>query len=255
MAYSGYMSSSQSPEGRAKSRASREKGSPGRLTDRITRDLRELILDHVIAPGTILLQTQWAERLQVSRTPLREAFRILEQDGLVRVSNGNRTVQVVRFSHQELKDLYEVREVIDGLAAQLLAVQGLSPSLEAELGDLLNAMDSAAEPFDPATWFPAHVAFHLRIAEACGNTRVRQQESLIKMTSFSLHAYLADLPPSGEKLQRIIDVASRQHWSIYDALRSGSGDLAEMAACRHIRATLKSDLIAEATEQPEARVS
>jgi GntR family transcriptional regulator, vanillate catabolism transcriptional regulator len=222
-------------------------GSPERLVDRITKDLRELILDNKIPPGAVLIQTEWAEKLQVSRTPLREAFRILEQDGLVQVSNGNRTIQVVQFSDRELRDLYEVREVIDGLAARLLAVKGLEPDTDAGLADLLATMDSAADPFDSATWFSAHMAFHLRIAQACGNARVRQQESLIKMTSFSLHSYIAGLPPGSERLETILEVASRQHRSIYDALRAGSGDLAEMAACGHIRTTLKSDLIAGAT--------
>lgn len=235
-----------------RSKVSRKEHDSGRLVNRITQDLRELILEHKIVPGTVLIQTEWAEKLQVSRTPLREAFRILEQDGLVRVSNGNRTIQVVQFSDNELRDLYEVREVIDGLAARLVANQGLSADLDAELDDLLEAMDSAAEPFDPSTWFSAHTAFHLRIAETCGNTRVRQQESLIKMTSYSLHSVLADLPPSGERLQRILEVASRQHRSIHDALRSGSGDLADMAACSHIRTTLKSGLIAGATVRAEA---
>src|ERR1700728_4434439 len=115
------MSTDLSPGQRAKSKGLRKDSSPGRMVDRITEDLRELILDNKIPPGGVLIQTEWAEKLQVSRTPLREAFRILEQDGLVQVSNGNRTIQVVRFSDGELRDLYQVREVIDGLAARLLA--------------------------------------------------------------------------------------------------------------------------------------
>jgi GntR family transcriptional regulator of vanillate catabolism len=236
-----------SPRQRAKSNGVRKDSSPGRLVDRITEDLRELILDNKIPPGAVLIQTEWAEKLQVSRTPLREAFRILEQDGLVQVSNGNRTIQVVQFSDRELRDLYQVREVIDGLAARLLAAKGLEPDTDAGLAGLLAAMDAAADPFDPAAWFSAHTAFHLRIAEASGNARVRQQESLIKMTSFSLHSYIAGLPSASAKLETILEVAGRQHRSIYDALRSGSGDLAEMAASGHIRTTLKSDLIAGAT--------
>lgn len=206
-----------------------------------------MILDHRIAPGTLLLQTEWSEKLRVSRTPLREAFRILEQDGLVRASNGNRTIQVVQFSEDELRDLYEVREVIDGLAARLLAVRGLNDEVDDELAGLLAVMDTAADPFDPASWFSAHMRFHLRIAEASGNSRLRQQLDLITMTSFSLHAYLAELTPTEQKLRRVLETGGSQHRAIYDALRSGSGDLAEMAACRHIRMTLNSGLIAGAT--------
>ena len=224
----------------------------GGLVDGITHQLREMILEHEIAPGTLMIQTEWAERLNVSRTPLREAFRILEQDGLVRASNGNRTVEVVQFSADELYDLYEVREVVDGLAARLLADRGLSDSVEQELAELLTAMASSADPFEPAAWFSAHMGFHLRIAEMCGNSRVGQQRNLIRMTSFSLHAYLADLPVSGDELEQVLAVADHQHRSIFNALRSGNGDRAEMVACRHIRTTLRSDLITRATEAIDA---
>ncbi|WP_165604984.1 GntR family transcriptional regulator [Mycolicibacterium elephantis] len=217
----------------------------GRLVDGITAQLREMILDHTIAPGTVLLQNEWSERLQVSRTPLREAFRILERDGLVRVSNGNRTIEVVHFASREheLRGLYEVREVLDGLAARLLANAGLQDETALELDSLLEEMDEAAQPFDSSRWFSAHMAFHVRIAESCGNSRLRQQLDLIRMTSLSLHAYLGELSSAGDRLADMLTTAAKQHHAIVAAIRSGNGDLAEMAACQHIRTVLDSDLI------------
>lgn len=213
-----------------------------RLVDDITRQLRDLILEHEIEPGTTLLQTEWAERLKVSRTPLREAFRILEQDGLVRVANGNRTIEVTRYTPDELYDLYEVREVIDGLAARLLAEQGLADDLDRELRQLLDEMDDATEPFEPAKWFPAHTAFHMRIAESCGNRRLRQQLNLIRATCFSLHAQLTD-NIKNENLAHVLDITRDQHEAIYRAIRDGDEARAEATACRHIRATLEGGLI------------
>jgi GntR family transcriptional regulator of vanillate catabolism len=210
-----------------------------RLVDGITEELRERILDHHIAPGTELVQTEWAEKLQVSRTPLREAFRILEQDGLVQVSNGNRTVRVADFSGPELRDLLQVREVVDGLAARLLAAQGMSADVERDLVEHLEAMEGSSDPFAPAVWFAADLAFHLHIAESCGNGRMGQQLGLIKITSFALHSYLGALEPGGEELERFVDLARRHHRTIYDAIRSGNGDLAEMAASQYIRSMLK----------------
>ncbi|WP_301122061.1 GntR family transcriptional regulator [Mycolicibacterium fortuitum] len=217
----------------------------GRLVDGITATLREMILDHSIAPGTVLLQTEWSERLQVSRTPLREAFRILEQEGLVRVSNGNRTIEVAQFTSRadELRGLYEVREVLDGLAARLLATHGFPDETAGELEALLGEMDAAMQPFDSGRWFSAHMAFHVRIAESCGNSRLRQQLDVIKMTSVSLHAYLGELSPTDARLVDALTTAGKQHRAILDAVRSGNGDLAEMAACQHIRTVLQSDLI------------
>jgi GntR family transcriptional regulator of vanillate catabolism len=236
------------PRSRKKPPKSAPRKQGGRLVDHITQELRQLILDRKIAPGTVLIQTEWAEKLQVSRTPLREAFRILEQDGLVQVSNGNRTVQVVSFSEQELRDLYEIRQVIDGLAARLLATKGISPKQDAELVELLDVMESARKPFDPATMLAADIAFFLKIAEFCGNSRVAQQASLIKMTNYSLHSYLTELDPSSESLERILEATSRQHRSIYAAIKSGDGDLAELAASHHINATLNSGLITRAAK-------
>lgn len=234
---------------RSKTRSGKSKPNPraagGRLVDGITATLREMILDHSIAPGTVLLQTAWSERLQVSRTPLREAFRILEQEGLVRVSNGNRTVEVVQFTSRadELRGLYEAREVLDGLAARLLAIQGLSDETAGELDVLLDEMDAAMKPFESARWFSAHMAFHVRIAESCGNSRLRQLLDVIKMTSVSLHAFLGELAPTDPRLTDVLTTAGRQHRAILDAVRSGNGDLAELAACEHIRTVLNSDLI------------
>lgn len=253
LVYRGSMSAKK-PARAANRRITDGDASRGRIVDRITQDLRDRILDHTIAPGTVLIQTEWSEKLKVSRTPLRESFRILEQDGLVRVSNGNRTVQVVKFSATELKELYEVREVVDGLAARLLAQRGLEPELDGELAGLLVTMSSSVSPFDPAAWFSAHMAFHLRIAEASGNSRVWQQRSLVKMTSFSLHSYLAELGPNSQRLQRILEIGGKQHRAIYDAIRSGNGDLAEVAACGHIRTTLNSGLIVGAADSADAGV-
>lgn len=222
--------------------------------DGITATLREMILDHRIAPGTVLLQNEWAERLQVSRTPLREAFRILEQDGLVRVSNGNRTIEVAQYTSRgdELRGLYEVREVLDGLAARLLATHGVPEGAAEELQASLDEMDTAVKPFDSSRWFSAHMAFHVRIAELCGNSRLRQQLDVIKMTSLSLHAYIGELSEDDSNLTELLTTAGKQHRAIFDAVCSGNGDLAEMAACQHIRTVLDSDLIGAAAGRTDS---
>src|SRR5579862_4729146 len=97
-----------------------------RLVDDVTDRLRSMIIDGTLAPGTTLLQIDLAERLGVSRTPLREAFRILEYEGFVRIANGNKTLEVVDLSDDDIIELYQFREVIDGLAARLAAKRGIS---------------------------------------------------------------------------------------------------------------------------------
>ena len=218
-----------------------------RLVDDVISHLRQLILDQELPPGTALLQTELAEKLGVSRTPLREAFRILEREGLVKVANGNRTIEVARFGAAELRDLYEVREVIDGLAARLLARNGLSEELDGELRTLLAVMDET-EPFQPSSWFEAHLGFHVRIATCCGNSQLHSMLNLIRMTTLSLHGPLHDRAELAVgELEEILRVAQEQHYAIYESIRSGDERSAESHARRHIRATLHSNLIEQAT--------
>ena len=218
-----------------------------RLVDDVISHLRQLILDQELPPGTALLQTELAEKLGVSRTPLREAFRILEREGLVKVANGNRTIEVARFGAAELRELYEVREVIDGLAARLLARNGLSEELDGELRTLLTVMDET-EPFQPSRWFEAHLGFHVRIATCCGNSQLHSMLNLIRMTTLSLHGPLHDRAELAVgELEEILRVAQEQHYAIYESIRSGDERSAESHARRHIRATLHSNLIEQAT--------
>ena len=214
------------------------------LVQSITDRMRTLILDHELAPGTVLLQTEWAERLGVSRTPLREAFRILEGDGLVTVTNGNRTVQVVRYTVDELRDMYEIRSVIDGLAAKLLAMSILKPDVDQALQGLLERMNNSSHPFAPAEWFSAHTDFHVLIARECGNRRVRGMEVLIRSTCMSLHtAMVRSVEFDETSLRRVLDTGNRQHSNIYRAIAERDAEAAQNTACLHIEVTLMSGLI------------
>lgn len=76
-----------------------------RLVDRVTERPRDMIVNGELEPGRPLLQVRLPERLGVSRTPLREAFRNLQRDGLVRVMNGNQTVEVVEMTPTELVEM------------------------------------------------------------------------------------------------------------------------------------------------------
>jgi DNA-binding GntR family transcriptional regulator len=110
--------------------------------DDVAERLRELILGGTLLPGQQLLQTQ----LGVSRTPLREAFRLRERDGLIRTSNGNNTVEVVELTNDEIEELYDLCMVLDGLAARCVAETGMDDALSAEISTALADMAGAAVP-------------------------------------------------------------------------------------------------------------
>lgn len=93
-----------------------------RASDRAYRALREAILDGELAPGTVLGEVDWATKLGVSRTPLREALSRLVADGLVSGSAG-RGLEVAEFSTEHVAELYELREALEEHAAKIAAAK------------------------------------------------------------------------------------------------------------------------------------
>ena len=94
-----------------------------RLVDEIQDHLREQIYAGRYPPGTRLLQEQIAEELDVSRTPLREALRVLEHEGLLSLTRGN-GVEVVSVQRKRFLDALVLRAVVDGAAARTVAQRG-----------------------------------------------------------------------------------------------------------------------------------
>ncbi|MFE9327544.1 GntR family transcriptional regulator [Nocardia sp. NPDC052278] len=217
---------------------------PTRLADEIAEVLRRLILQGELRPGQQLLQIQLAERLGVSRTPLREAFRLLEQDGLLRISNGNKTVEVVDVDPEKLIETYQVREVIDGLAARLAARQGLSEAasrrLELSMDRMAAAADRTGGP-DLAEYGVAHADFHLSVGAESGNSRLHEFESLVRVsTQIQLTRYLQrGGDDRSDVVRRVIEADRRQHREILVAIAQRDSAAAERAAERHIAATVE----------------
>jgi GntR family transcriptional regulator of vanillate catabolism len=219
-----------------------------RLVEEVTRRLRDMIISGELKPGTQLLQTELAGRLGISRTPLREAFRILESDGLVRTKNMNRTIEVTTITSADLTEMYEIREVIDGLAARLAAESGVSQQVERELRALVAEMRAAGSPYDPARRTAAHSKFHALIAESCGNRRVHAFLPLIRASSAALYLPFIDDPSALQMVRdgrlvshaEILESAQQHHEAIVDAIAARDARRAESTARRHIARTLKS---------------
>ena len=226
-----------------------------RLADEAAHRLRELILTQQLQPGAKLLQIELAEKLGISRTPLREALRQLEQDGLIRVVNGNRTMEVVAFSANELRDLYELREVIDGLAARLLARNGMTKKVANKLRSSLRDMQESMTPFVGETFLRAHTAFHTEIALASGNSRVVMMAPLIRMSAASLREAFPVRLVNNEhsKARAFLEEGGEAHLSIYEHILAQDEIAAEAAARQHIVHTLTSPFIVGHQPAPLAR--
>jgi DNA-binding GntR family transcriptional regulator len=139
---------------------------PSVVRDEITR----LIVRGVYPPGAKLGEEDLAEQLGVSRGPIREAFRSLEQAGLVRVSK-NRGVFVRAFTFQEAQELYVVRRGIEQLVGEILVPQ-ITDEQIAELADMVERMDKDFVAQDFEKYFPQDRAFHDRIAQMANNSKL-----------------------------------------------------------------------------------
>jgi DNA-binding GntR family transcriptional regulator len=133
-------------------------------TEVVHERLRRGILRGAFDPHQPISQVQLAKRLAVSRTPLREALRMLQRAGLV--SEPNRRVRVAALTVADLEELYAARVVVDALQARV-AVRRLGAEGVAEMGRRLEVMAELAARHDLEAWDQHHGAFHdlLKLSE------------------------------------------------------------------------------------------
>jgi len=196
-----------------------------RLVDDATQTLRGAILDGRFTAGARLRQTDLADQLAISRTPVREALGRLQHEGLVELLPGG-GVRVAVLALEEAAELYDLREVLDGLAARL-AAQRAAPASFARLEKSLDRMAQCLARNDANQWFGAHVAFHEEIFRASGNARLIALSAMVRLSIQRFHPVLLRTP------HRLAD-ADREHRGIHAAIVAGDGERAELLARAHI---------------------
>jgi DNA-binding GntR family transcriptional regulator len=212
-----------------------------RLVDDATQALREAILGGRIESGERLRQTDLAKRLGISRTPIREALGRLEHEGLIELlPQGG--VRVALLKPEEAVELYDLREVLDGLAARL-AVERADQASLARLERALRKMAECVERGDPGPWFRAHVAFHEEIVRAASNRHLLRLGSTVQLSIRHFHPLLL-------KTDDRLAAAYREHRAIHEAIAARDGAAAERLARAHIRAAKEIVLAVMTRETP-----
>lgn len=169
-------------------------------------------------------EAELAARMRVSRTPIREAIRRLVSDGLVEVAP-SRGVMVVQLDRQQVRELYALREALEGTAARL-AAQAASPAEIDEMSEVLNSLTGRDNL--PDDLFRANSMFHGLIYEAARN---RYLEQALAQLSDSL----ALLPGTTFGVAGRQDVAMLEHLAILRAIAARDSETAEQTARHHIR--------------------
>jgi DNA-binding GntR family transcriptional regulator len=196
----------------------------------IHRSLRLAILRGDLQPGSLLSQIRLARDLGVSRTPLREALRMLQREGLVR-SEPNRQVQVAPLSAADVEELYVARLALEAVAIRL-TVPRLRPEEIARMAGDLAEMAHFQSEGDYERWEVSHRIFHHRLVVHAG-TRVL--------------ALLDELYDHSERYRRLYTTTAPRAWShgaqdhllIADAVKRGDADSAARRLAAHLAHTAR----------------
>ena len=196
---------------------------PGLIRHGVYDHLKLEILSGRLPSGSRLAEIALAQRLGVSRTPVREAVQRLAQDGLVEVA-ANRGARVKTVSTRDVEDVYAVREVLDGLAARLAATQRTPAQLEA----MRNALDKLerADASDFEMQIAADLEFHAAIAGASGNLA-------LDATLRGLSEGVARVKLLTKRYNQSAQTRSA-HQNLLNAIENGDADAAERIAKAHV---------------------
>jgi DNA-binding GntR family transcriptional regulator len=186
--------------------------------------VRSRILGGEYAPGERLSEVELSASLGISRSPLREALRLLANEGLVKIVSG-RGVSVADFTKTEVRELVEIREALDVLAVRLAAERATGQQI-ALLRDDLEGLTNALRTHGTQTpeW-PSD--FHLCIYEAAGNSRLREH-------GFAVHTQLRLVRfRSGAAADRM-ERAHQEHLALLAAISDHDPDMAERCMREHL---------------------
>ena len=190
------------------------------------RELERRIVSGEIAVGAKLNEVDIANALGVSRGPVREAFRALDQAGLVRVEK-NRGVFVRQLSLDEANEVYEVRAALEGLIGRLAAQRIDADEIE-QLRAIAKKMAALEKSRKAEAYFALNLEFHEVVARAARNASL--------LTHYRREVNELDLYRR-ETIARSIDsiaVSTREHEAIVNALAKGDERLAERLLVEHV---------------------
>jgi DNA-binding GntR family transcriptional regulator len=212
-----------------------------RATAEVGNRLRAMVVEGVLPPGSVLSQVALARQLGVSTTPVREAIRLLEAEGLL-ITERNHRARVPPLDVQDLDAVYSSRVLLESVAVAL-TTQRMTSEDHAALTDNVARMAAAVANDDLAGWEVVHAEFHRRI---------------VALTSPSQVQMIASLADRAERYRRVSVLSSRprvwasvnaEHDKIAEAIIARDPAAAAQNLARHLARTA---LVLTADFAPEA---
>ncbi len=226
------------------------------MFDQVYDYLLEQITSGAVAPGVRIKDGEWATKLGVSRTPVREAMRKLSQEGLV-TSLANGGYQIRQLTKQELVDLYRCRAALESAAVREVAASATAETISL-LESVIAETDSAIERKDLDQAFELNSKFHAVLIDASHNSFLKNLlSSLQRMIKFYRKTALSKAKSEDAETSIYVDrllVKQGHHRLIAAAVSSHNSELAAKLMHDHVAATVE-DLTDSLALYPSKNVS
>lgn len=208
------------------------------LREQIVSSLRESIVKGELQSGQKLTEPELAEKLGISRTPIREAFRQLESEGFLTVIP-RRGAVVSSITRKEIEDFYEIKSLLEGYAARVAADRITKKDID-KLKKINEQLEVLTEGDDVEAFFRKNNEFHNTFIALCGNEKLMELRGDLvqKFLRFRLQA----LAVPGRLMESV-----KQHRIIIKALIKKDGRLAEAIVIEH--SLLSGEELAEQLEE------
>jgi len=196
--------------------------------ERISDELRRLIILGALKPGEPLNEQRLAEQLGVSRSPVREALQRLAAERLL-TAHRNRSVTVREFTDADFAEIYDARIAIESHAAASVIGRGPDQINEtiARLEEMLGKLRASLDTDDRFEIAQADQAFHQELVRCGGNSRLLEAYLLLSAETVACMTWLENARPSGDELMQ-------DHQDFIDALRSGQTEQTSRVVAQHL---------------------
>lgn len=199
----------------------------GTLVDEAYSAIRAAIARGRLKPGTKLVVRPLAEQLQLSSTPIKAALIALEREGFISAVP-NRGFFVTEITEADMKEIYEIREVLEGIAAAKAAVREDRQRLAEELSFLAEAQFRSVDAHDIVAYSDLDLEFHRLIWRSADNKRlVSAAENLVGQVRFG--------SGTSSRLPGRLPVALNEHVAIIAAIKGGDPIVAADASRQHVK--------------------
>jgi DNA-binding GntR family transcriptional regulator len=209
------------------------------LKDIIYQKTRERIVNGRLLPGERLTEVRLAEEFKTSRSPIREALRTLESEGLITFEK-NKGISIAKLSRKQINEIFALRVLLEGSAARLTA-EVMNKNDLALLKSHQKLQKMAAKNLDMSSWFKTNKMFHDFLFLNCGNMLLIQFIMNLKRRIARYNFITINLPWK-------FKIFLEQHEKIIEGCKLNDGEMAEKYMKIHID-TIKQDLMKEIEER------